>query len=221
MKVINFNILVSIYIITLEKFLSQRLLANVTMSSTSSSVVSSPSLPNNNKILPHPELIKNITEKHRCESIDDCSGNGKCDLNFKMCFCDYNYETYIEDYVKIVDDTQIQKLKMCNYEKKSQLTALMLSLFVGFGSEHFYMNKIDIGIAKLCFYLVCCVGNIILFVIYMCFPNHKHLVEFLGKFEANYMACGFIVSILWIIYDLVRIGNMSMLDGKGIPLSPW
>jgi autotransporter-associated beta strand protein len=43
----------------------------------------------------------------------------------------------------------------CNYLKKSQLTAFMLSLFVGFGSEHFYLEYYEVGAAKFVFYLFC------------------------------------------------------------------
>lgn len=171
--------------------------------------------------LTHSEIIANITSKHKCQNSEDCSNNGVCNLSSNICECEDTYSTYISDYIGIKNETQIQELKLCNYQKKDQLTAFMLSLFVGFGSEHFYLEKNDVGIAKLVFYCVCCAGNIILFVIYVWFPDKHHLIDFLGQYEAIYMTCGFIVSLLWVIYDLIMIGNMSYMDGNKIPMNPW
>ncbi len=183
--------------------------------------VSAVSVANNSTALQHSEIIANITSKHKCKNSEDCSNNGVCNLSTFTCQCEDNYSTYISNYLEIQNDTQIQELKLCNYEKKDQLTAFMLSLFIGFGAEHFYLEKNDVGISKLVFYCICCAGNIILFVIYLWFPNKHHLIEFLGQYEAIYMGCGFIVSLLWVIYDLIMIGNMSYIDGNKIPMNPW
>lgn len=178
------------------------------------------------KKIPHAQMIENITALFRCSSNADCSDNGLCDLERRVCECSSEYATHLDNFCEIVgtgNDTISlpSDLKMCNYSKKKQLTAFMLSLFVGFGSDHFYMDRNDFGIAKLVFYCACCVGNIVLFIIYMWFPEKIHLIDFLGQYEALYMGCGFIVAILWIIYDLIMIGNLSHFDGKGIPLQEW
>jgi hypothetical protein len=171
--------------------------------------------------IPHENIILNITSKHRCYSNEDCSTNGICDLYTNRCHCDLEYTTYVKNYIEIVNNTQIQDLKMCNYNRKKQSTAFILSLVVGFGSEHFYMDRVDVGIAKLAFYFVCCGGNIALFIIYMWFPQKHHLIEFLGKYEAIYMSCGFITAILWVIFDLIKIGNLDYLDGNNVRLLSW
>mmetsp|Transcript_2691 Transcript_2691/g.2759 ORF Transcript_2691/g.2759 Transcript_2691/m.2759 type:complete len:240 (+) Transcript_2691:1-720(+) len=193
---------------------------NVTVNNATNSTDTANST-NETSSLPHAEVILNITSKHKCFDTEDCSSNGLCDLVNNTCECFEEFSTYISEYESIVNDTQIQALKLCNYTKKKQLTALMLSLFVGFGSEHFYLEKIDVGIAKLVFYCVCCAGNIILFAIYMWFPDKQYLIDFLGQYEAIYMACGFVCALLWVIYDLVKIGNMEYLDGNDIPMLSW
>ena len=189
--------------------------------STSSVDTSTNSTTIDAKTTAHALLIENITSLHHCYSNSDCSGNGVCDITTNSCECNEEFATYIHNYTLIVNNTQIQDLKLCNYSKKKQLTAFMLSLFVGFGSEHFYMDKNDVGIAKFVFYLSCYAGNIVLFIIYQWFPEKHHLIEFLGQYEAIYMTCGFITAILWVIYDLIKIGNMDYMDGKNIPLIAW
>lgn len=189
--------------------------SNVTVSNSASVAKPNPAT------APHEVMIKNITEKFVCNSNADCSNNGDCDITTRKCSCYLDYSTFIGNYTKIANQTQIDELKLCNYRKKSQLTAFMLCLFVGFGSEHFYLERSDFGIAKLVFYLVCCIGNIIMFIIYIWFPDKHYLIDFLGQYEAIYMTYGFIVAFLWVLYDLIRIGNFTMMDGKNIDMIPW
>lgn len=170
---------------------------------------------------PHAELIEGVVSQFVCNNTDDCSNNGLCNLKTHSCECDEGFATYISNYTNYTNFTVIQELRLCNYEEKDQLTAFMLSLFVGFGSEHFYMDRNDKGIAKLFYYCFCCVGNIVLFVIYCWYPDKRSYIDFLGQYESIYMSCGFLVSILWVIYDLICIANLSHLDGNNIPLKPW
>lgn len=170
--------------------------------------------------LSHEHAIHNITSTFICKDNSYCSNNGLC-IESK-CICDEGKTTFINNFSKFVSESvYVREISMCNYTQKSRLTALMLCLFVGFGSEHFYMEKSDLGIAKLIFYLFCFVANILLVVIHKCYPEYKSYVDFIGKIESIYMVVGFIVCILWIIYDLVRIGNGSILDGNGIALKSW
>lgn len=169
-------------------------------------------------VLPHDELIKNITANHTCNSDEDCSNNGICTIPTKVCECNNGYTTYIENY-KNITSSEIENLKLCNYKQKSQAAAFLLSLFIGFGSEHFYLGNYDKAIAKLIFYLFCCLLNIFFFVIYRFFPKRHYLIEFIGEYEALYLSCGFAFMILWIIYDLVNIGKMDYYDGHLVKMS--
>ena len=94
-------------------------------------------------------------------------------------------------------------------------------MFVGFGSEHFYLNRIDSGISKLFFYIFCYGLNIVYFIIYKFFPKKRYLIEFIGVYEGIYLLCGVILIILWNVYDWVYIGYNEILDGNDMRLLSW
>ena len=115
----------------------------------------------------------------------------------------------------------INDVVFCNYQQKNQLTAFMLSFFVGFGVEHFYLGRYNVASAKLVFYTLCCGLNIVYFILYKFCKNGKKYVEFIGTFEAFYLGCGFLYMVLWNIYDWINIGFNSLLDGNGMAMLPW
>ena len=177
----------------------------------------------------------------KCTSDDDCSLNGNCNKLSGICECNYNYDTIIKygnvtkTYDSILLDIANNKnntsskiinltnedVKFCNYKQKYQLTAFMLSFFVGFGAEHFYLENNNVAAAKFVFYVFCCGLNIVYFILYKFVKNGKKYVEFIGTFEAFYLACGFVYMILWNIYDWVNIGYGVYHDGNGIKMASW
>jgi hypothetical protein len=167
----------------------------------------------------------NVTYIYRqCQHDTDCL-YGTCNTQTGVCAC---YPGYITLWTNgnqtqqgntTIIDYSLSPL--CNYKLKSQLTALMLSMFVGFGAEHFYMERLDSGISKFFFYIGCCLTNIIFFVIYKCFPSKRKYIEFLGTFETLYLGCGIFFILLWNIYDWVNIGFNSLPDGHNMPLLSW
>ena len=110
---------------------------------------------------------------------------------------------------------------MCNYERKKQLTAFMLSIFVGFGAEHFYLNRTGVAIAKLVFYFFCGFLNVLYLILYKCVPGGAKYVTFIHTYEALYLGCGVGYMLLWNIFDWVNIGFNDLKDGNNIELSPW
>lgn len=180
-------------------------------------------------VLTYTQLSKNITQTllttFNCNSPEDCSSNGICGVTGGNCICDDGFTTFIDfnEYNTTITNngTQSYKVKMCNYAQRRQLTAFCLSLLVGFGSEHFYLGKSDLGISKLVFYMFCCIANIIFFVIYMFFPQKRTLIEFIGQYEAIYLTYGFVMMLLWNIYDLYNIGTNAFTDGNEIGLYGW
>jgi hypothetical protein len=163
---------------------------------------------------------------HRqCYTNSDCLG-GQCHSDTGICDCPEGFQTlWANPTIKTnPDNTTVMDYSnnpLCTYQQKSQLTAFMLSMFVGFGAEHFYMERMDSALAKLFFYIGCCAMNIFYFIVYKCFPSKRKYLEFLGTFETLYLGCGVFFMLLWNIYDWVNIGYNAMLDGHGISLLPW
>ncbi len=182
-----------------------------------------------------------------CLSDSDCSFKGYCDKTSGKCNCNTGYDTYISPDIvgKVTNRTEnkisldmnttmsnatifyqpinigLNDIKFCNYEMKNQLTALLLSAILGFGSEHFYMERYKVAVAKIFFTLLCCVMNLVFFVIYKCMKKGKETISFIGPFEAFYLMCGCMYMVFWTIYDCYYIGINDMVDGYGMPLLGW
>jgi hypothetical protein len=110
---------------------------------------------------------------------------------------------------------------MCNYERKKQITAFLLSFLAGFGAEHFYLGNISLGVAKLVFYVFCYGINFILLLLYKFSERLKPYLEFIGDIEFTYLLCAFISILLWNIYDWVNIIGNVYLDENKVTLMPW
>ena len=71
------------------------------------------------------------------KKIDCATENMKCNLDFTNCTCKDGYITY-------------KNSKYCElHQKKKQLTAFLLELFVGFGAGHFYRHHYLMASLKL------------------------------------------------------------------------
>lgn len=149
-----------------------------------------------------------------CKSSFECNNNGLCNTTSHICICYEEFDTFI-----VTNSTQ--SVTMCNYPKKKQLTSFLLSLLVGFGSEHFYLENYPLAIAKLVFYIFCYGMNLILLVLYKFSEKLKPYLEFIGEIEFTYLSCAFISILLWNIYDWVNLINNVYPDGNGISLSAW
>ena len=161
-----------------------------------------------------------------CNNDNQCN-HGICENGY--CKCDKKYVTYIdlkeieEENLKN-DEDQIElnsDIEVCNYKLKSQLTALMLSIFIGFGSEHFYMGNKGVGAGKFVFYIFCYFLNIGLLLFYVLFKHKRNLLKFIGLFEGIYMALGFLFMFFWNLRDWIKIGLNQIPDSKGFKLYSW
>ena len=141
-----------------------------------------------------------------------------------MCFigkCEYGFTTYNPP-----DDT------MCNYKQKSQLTALLLSLFLGqFGAGRFYVGDTVLGTIKLLLILMgCCLTCICSLCIAPClgYEGMKISTDINDHKEGGLFAlcCGVIpfvcsscaLSIWWIV-DIILFATNSIKDGNGVDLA--
>ena len=86
--------------------------------------------------------------KFNCtNSLSDCSGNGVCSEDGLKCECNTGFQTYYENF----EDYLMNKPR-CNYKSKYQIKALLFSIFLSFGTAHFYLGHYFIGFLQLFFF---------------------------------------------------------------------
>ena len=146
--------------------------------------------------------LNNIVKFNCTDSLIDCSGNGNCSENGLKCDCIPGYQTFYEDY----EDYLISKPR-CNYKSKNQMTALLLSLFLSFGSAHFYLGHSIIGIIQLLFFTFIFIFNAT-FIVKLAIKHLRKLNRAQVKNSFNLIIIMIILSVLflfWYLFDLIMI----------------
>ena len=102
-----------------------------------------------------------------------CSIYGNCNYRIFEYYSDnqtidpYDYEAVKDDYIvcecnkgysSFGIDTNSTTDIYCCFSKKSQLTAFLLELFIGFGTGHFYLGNITFATIKMLIQIFLCVG---------------------------------------------------------------
>ena len=108
----------------------------------------------------------------------------------------------------------------CTYERKKQLTAFLLELFVGFGAGHFYRaNYLEASLKLVAFllgiYIICLFPLTAKCIADCC--DCDCLVVFVSLFW-------FLISLglaFWFIFDLVWFGKTKYKDSYGFCLASW
>ena len=149
----------------------------------------------------------------------DCSeGNDICthldrinctdDTTHTNCTCKPEYASINECQVK------------CEYERKKQLTAFLLELFVGFGAGHFYRASYLIASLKLVAFIfgiyIICLFPLTAKCISECCDCDCLVVLVSLLFFACSVGLAF-----WFVFDLVRFGKNQLTDKYGIKLKQW
>lgn len=152
----------------------------------------------------------------QCLYDDDC-GHGKCVLRktrdnpngTHVCDCDKNYIS--------------REGGICNYEKKSRVTAFLLSFFVGWGgADWFYLAEgngeyIGLGVFKLLM--------IIIIILVICFAGCAGAGDMDGcaACMACLSGCVVLAYLGWILADWIRIAAdpCNFKDGNGVCLGDW
>ena len=108
----------------------------------------------------------------------------------------------------------------CEYERKKQLTAFLLELFVGFGAGHFYRASYLIASLKLVAFLfgiyIICLFPVTAKCISECCDCDCLVVVVSLLFFACSVGLAF-----WFVFDLVRFGKNQLPDRYNITLIPW
>lgn len=174
--------------------------------------------------------MSNDDEDNNCVVGSTCSNDIRCSVNGN-CYYDiialYKNDTplYPEIFTECICNAGYGTLKdnkiKCCYAKKSQFTAFILELVVGFGSSHFYLGRYIFACGKLLLtllgYIICCVSLIII-----C-SEKKKIEEEKKKCNTLYiLVIGSICALFLIaILDLFLLGFGVYKDGKGMELKGW
>ena len=137
----------------------------------------------------------------------DCNGHGFCFDDFKSdafrsgCHCFDGFATF---HPRIAG-TQ------CNYARKNQSTAFLLSLFLGvFGAGRFYVGRWLTATMK-------CIGALAISA--GCSAGCYAMA--LPEMSAAVVCCYVITVVVWWIVDIILFACNAVSDGNGVQLAPW
>ena len=155
----------------------------------------------NNKLKDSNDLTKIV--KFNCTNpLIDCSGNGKCSENGLNCECNMGYQTFYDNYEDYLNDKP-----KCNYKSKQQIKAFLFSLFLSFGTPHFYLGHTFIGIFQLLFFTFILIFNTT-YLTKLSIKHIKKLNRVQVKASFNVIIIMTILSILflfWYLFDIIMI----------------
>ena len=146
--------------------------------------------------------LKKIRKFNCTNSEIDCSGNGNCSEDGLKCECDSGYQTFYKNY-----EDYLSNKPRCNYKSKQQIKALLFSLFLSFGSAHFYLGHSLIGITQLLFFAFIFIFNAT-FIVKLSIKHIRKLNRAQVKSSFNLIIIMIILSVLflfWYLFDLIMI----------------
>lgn len=146
----------------------------------------------------------NITDivYFRCrDSISDCSNHGVCSNDEDDCICFGGYITYFED------KNYYSKRPRCNYKQRNQIYALVFSLFISFGSSHFYLGNNIVGYIQMLLFAVIFVFNVI--AIYKLSMKHIRPITAIQLKQSLctglFVTFSLFIFLMWYIFDIFMI----------------
>ena len=155
--------------------------------------------------------LRKLVKFNCTDSAVDCSGNGVCSENGLKCDCYKGYQTFYENY-----EDYLTNKPRCNYKSKQQINALLFSLFLSFGSAHFYLGHSLIGIIQLLFFSFVFIFNVT-FIIKLSIKHIKKMDRAQVKTSFNLIIIMIILSVLflfWYLFDLIMIYLNIYRDSK-------
>ena len=141
--------------------------------------------------------------KFNCtKSLSDCSGNGVCSEDGLKCECNTGFQTYYENF----EDYLMNKPR-CNYKSKYQIKALLFSIFLSFGTAHFYLGHYFIGFLQL-FYFVFVIAFSSINISKLSIKHIKVLQRDELKKSFNLiiiMIILLVIFLFWYLFDLIMV----------------
>jgi len=154
----------------------------------------------------------NTTNDYTCNPVNNCNARGIChtdDDGDWYCICDDGYDTYPE--ITDQDDDSVY----CNYKQKKQLTAFLLSWFLGvWGGGQWYIGLNALAGAKLAMGIVFC----------CCSCCAQIFAEQAGEMAMPLLGCtccGWCGIFAWWLVDIIRFGMNWYEDKNGVGLEEW
>ena len=158
-------------------------------------------------IIKQSQLVTTLSLNATCISPADCNYHGHCIDG--VCVCNSDWATF-----EATDESG-----MCNYERKSQLVAFLLQLFLGkiSGAGYWYVGQVGLALAET---LLFWVG-----MIFVCIMGC--IGQGLGGDDgaAGCMYCFYVLWVLswglfWLI-SWIMFAVDDVLDGNGVALESW
>jgi len=159
------------------------------------------------------ELINCTGRKHKCKF-----DNMECENKTLGINCKCNDDKYYSNFNDTLDE------EYCAVEKKKQLTAFLLELFVGFGAGHFYRHHYLMASLKLVAFFIgiylICIFPLTAKCVTDCCDNDCVVIVVSILFYIYALGLAF-----WYIWDLVYFGKNNYPDcshgDNCIELKPW
>lgn len=138
-----------------------------------------------------------------CVKASDCNFNGYCSDN-NQCICNKYFTT-------------TDPMSPCNYERKLQYPALLLTIFLGFcGGGNFYNGRLEYAIPQLIIFLI--VISIICCRVSHGNDNHDEIID---GFYCFILILPILCILGWWLADVIRYAQNNVNDKNDISLASW
>lgn len=185
-----------------------------TSTNTSNSNSTTPP-PRNNSTATYQSKSKNDDEKYfyarniKCTMQNCMPPYGSCTDNH-TCKC-------LDGYANFTPEGQEPSTRYCTYAQKKQLVAFLLEFFLPFGTGHFYIGQVLVGVLKVLIWF----APFVITMLMTCAVLSKDTSTLTGLI-VTVLVCGFICTgLIWQLVDIIIFAVNGFKDGNGVPLQHW
>jgi hypothetical protein len=162
--------------------------------------------------------IYNITnlKYFKCQSSKiDCSNAGICTNDKEDCTCFDKFKTVFEQ-----PEDYFSNRPRCNYNQKLQLYAIILALFISFGTMHFYLGNYVIGVIQTLLFVSILILNIAL-ILRLSMKHIKTVaqVEYRHTMSTVVIMCLLaLICFFWYLFDIFMLLFNVYKDSNNVEL---